>query len=199
VNIAVTGGLGTGKSTIGKILAATLAAEFVDTDRLCRRQMEPGAEGFAEFRRIFGEEFILVDGTLNRSLLRQAVFSDAQLKADLENILHPIVRRQVNEHSREGGGRQKFLVVEVPLLYEVGWQDDFDACVVVYVPEALCVQRVVVRQGLTAEEARQILKAQLPIEQKLDQAHYIVDNSGIFASTVQQVNWLARKLKKERK
>jgi dephospho-CoA kinase len=194
VNIAVTGGLGTGKSTVSKILASTLQTELIDTDRLCRLQMLPGAEGFEEFGRTFGKRFIQDDGTIDRMLLRQAIFDDGELRKKLESILHPIVRRQVSSRCRVYSTGDDILIVEVPLLYEVGWQDDFDACVVVYVPESLCIQRVMTRDGMVAEEIRQILHAQMPIKKKLDYAHFIVDNSGTFVSTVQQIAWLSRKL-----
>lgn len=196
VSVAVTGSIGTGKSTVSKILAAALAAELIDTDQVCRQQMEPGAEGFEQFRQVFGERFVQGDGTIDRELLRQETFADVQVRKNLENILHPIVRRHVAARSRLLVDKKEILIVEVPLLYEVGWQDDFDACVVVYVPEKLCVQRINARDGIPSGLIRQILHAQIPIEKKLAYGHFIVDNSGTMVSTVQQVAWLAKKLRK---
>ncbi len=194
MNIAVTGSLGTGKSTVSKILAVTLATEIIDTDELCRRQMLPGAEGFEEFSRIFDKKFIQGDKTIDRRLLRQAVFEDEELRAQLEQILHPLVKREVAFYSKECSSRGRILVVEVPLLFEVGWQNDFDASVVVYVPEKTCIERVMVRNGLTIGEIRQILKSQMSIDKKRDYADYVIDNSGTFVSTVQQIAWLSKKL-----
>lgn len=198
MNIAVTGCLGTGKSTVCKILAAILETELIDTDQLCSQQLLQGAEGFEKFCRIFGEKFIQGDGTIDRILLRQAVFDDPGLRAKLESILHPIVRLEVAGRSRVCSTQGQILVVEVPLLYEVGWQDEFDACVVVYVPEELCVQRVMARNGMSVEDINQILNAQIPIKKKLASADFIIDNSGTIVSTVHQVTWLSRKLTKER-
>lgn len=195
MNIAVTGGLGTGKSTVSKIFAANLATGLIDTDQLCRQQMLPGTDGYAAFRRVFRERFIQEDGMIDRLLLRQAVFDDRTIREELENILHPIVRLQVAALGEECSERGKFLIVEVPLLYEVGWQDEFDVCVVVYVPEKLCIQRVMTRDGMPIEQIMQIFKAQLPIKKKLDSADFIVDNSGTFVSTVQQIAWLSQKLR----
>lgn len=197
VIVAVTGGLGTGKSTVSKILATILDTDLLDTDLLCRLQMQPGAEGYNEFCTVFGKKFIQEDGYVDRTLLRQAVFEDEELRDQLEIILHPIVQRQVVGHGRASSASGEVLVVEVPLLYEVGWQDWFDVCVVVHVPEELIVQRVKARDGLDADQIKQISKTQMPIQKKLDYAHFIVDNSGTFASTMQQVAWLSKKLNKK--
>ena len=192
--IAVTGNLGTGKSTVSKLLAAQLGADLLDTDQLCRQQLQPGREGFTAFKRTFGQKFFQEDGDIDRLRLRQAVFTDGQVKVALEEILHPIVRRQVAVQIAACKTAALDLVVEVPLLYEVGWQDEFDICIVVYVPEDICVQRVILRDEMTAEEIMQIIHSQIPIKKKLDYADFIVDNSGILISTVQQTYWLAKTL-----
>jgi len=161
--------------------------------------MLPGSEGFEKFCRFFGEKFIQSDGTIDRILLRHKVFDDPELRTKLESILHPIVRREVAARSRVCSAGGLFLIVEVPLLYEVGWQNEFDACLVVYVPEELCVKRVMARNGMLVEDIKQILNAQIPIKKKLASADLIIDNSGTFVSTVQQVTWMSRKLIRERK
>lgn len=195
MRIAVTGGLGTGKSTVSKVLAATLQCELLDTDQLCRSQLEPAAEGYKEFVRLFGSTFLQEDGTINRLKLRNEVFGNSEFKKSLEGILHPIVRQQVSAHYlNRSVSPKKVLVVEVPLLYEVGWEGDFDLCVVAYVPETTIIKRVMSRDGLSAEEIELVLKAQMSIEKKLEYGHYIVDNSGTFVSTVQQIGWLVRKI-----
>lgn len=194
VNIAVTGGFGSGKSTAGRILAVAMAAQYVDTDQLCRQQMQPGNPGFEKFRQVFGTQYLNVDGTLNRLLLRQAVYADSVVKTKLEMILHPLVRLQISEDYAHCCEVERDLVVEVPLLFEVGWQNDFAVWVVVYVPEDLCVKRVSSRDGMTMEEIQRVFASQLSVAEKLAAAHFVIDNSGTFVSTVQQIAWLGKKL-----
>lgn len=197
--IAVTGSLGCGKSTVSKILAGVLDAEHIDTDQLCRAELLPGRQGYEEFRRVFGTKYLHSDGSLDRVLLRQAVFSDNQIREELEQILHPLARRHVSDLYRKYSILGKNMVVEVPLLFEVGWQHDFDVWVVVYVPEDLCLMRVGVRDGLSTQDIKRVFASQLPISQKLEYAHFVIDNSGTFVSTALQLAWLGNKLKCERK
>jgi dephospho-CoA kinase len=194
VNIAVTGGLGSGKSTVSRVLANAMSAEHLDTDQLCRQQMQPGSHGFTVFTEVFGDRYLFPDGSLNKKLLRQDVFTDDGVKRDLEKILHPLVRMEVADYYLQCCAAGKNLVVEVPLLFEVGWQDDFDLSVVVFVPEQLCFNRVAARDGFTVGEIQRVCDAQLPLSEKLRSAHFVIDNSGTFVSTVQQIAWLRKNL-----
>ncbi len=194
MNIAVTGGLGTGKSTVVKIFASCLGGEYLDTDQICKNLMEPGAQGLHQFIDQFGNKFLNPDGSLDRNRLRQVVFTDSYVKDGLEKILHPLVRQEVAKKCLSSGALSGDIVIEVPLLYEVGWQDEFDVTVVVYISEQACVQRVATRDGLTVREIKLILAAQLPIEKKRDLADFVIDNSGTFVSTTQQVRWVLKNL-----
>ncbi|MBW1637082.1 MAG: dephospho-CoA kinase [Deltaproteobacteria bacterium] len=194
MKIAVTGGLGSGKSTVSKILASSLECVRIDTDELCRNQLQPGNVGMERLKEVFGYRFINPDGTLNRQALRRSTFQDHAVKSQLETILHPVVREIVNDRWDRRKDGEAHLVVEVPLLYEVQWQSDFDQCIVVYVPEHLVYQRVVRRSALDMEEIRRIINAQMPIEEKLAYTPFIVDNSTTLASTVLQTAYLVRTL-----
>ncbi len=194
MTIAVTGGLGSGKSTVSRILASYFRCELLDTDQLCRQQLQPGHEGMKRLGECFEGRFFCPDGTLDRQALRRAVFEDPEVKVQLENILHPIVRKIVATSLREKEKRDEHLVVEVPLLYEVQWQDDFDECVVIFTPESSVYKRVLLRSGLSFEEISLILKAQIPIEEKRKYTRFIVDNSGTFASTVLQTTHLFKRI-----
>ena len=192
--IAVTGNLGTGKSTVSRLLAAQLGADLLDTDQLCRQQLQPGREGFTAFKRTFGQNFFQEDGDIDRQRLRQAVFTDGQVKVALEEILHPIVRRQVAGRIAACKNAAIDLVVEVPLLYEVGWQEEFELCVVVFIPSHLCVRRVLERDSMDAAEIDKVLASQMELSKKITLADVIIDNSGTFVSTVHQVNLLAKRI-----
>ncbi len=194
MNIAVTGGLGSGKSTASRILAVAISAEHLDTDQLCRQQMQDGKPGFERFAMIFGNRFLFPDGTLNRRLLRQAVFTDDGVRNELESILHPLVRKEVADHYLLCCSAGKNLVVEVPLLFEVGWQHDFAVWVVVHVPEELCCRRVAIRDGMAPGEIQRVFATQLALSEKLKLAHFVIDNSGTFVSSIQQIAWLGKKL-----
>lgn len=194
MKIAVTGGLGSGKSTVSKLLAAFLGCELIDTDQLCREQLQRGAEGLEKFKEVFGGRFLHADGTVDRQILREVTFKDQRIKSQLEAILHPIISEIVNQKWNQREGSVEHLVIEVPLLYEVQWQGDFDECVVVYLPEHLVYERVSLRSGLACEEIRSILKAQMPIEEKRTHTQFVVDNSTTFASSILQVAYLVKTL-----
>ncbi len=194
MNIAVTGGIGSGKSTASKILAVAMCAEHIDVDQLCRKQMQPGEQGLAAVVNVFGSGYLLADGSLNRPFFRRAVFADSGVRKQLEMILHPLVRKEVVDFYRQCRADGKNLVVEVPLLFEAGWQEDFAVSVVVYVPEPLCYRRVATRDGLTSAEIQQVFAAQMPFSEKVKVADFVIDNSGTFAGTVQQLAWLGKTL-----
>lgn len=194
MKIAITGGLGSGKSTVSKILASYLQCELVDTDQFCRQQLQPGFEGMERLKECFGNRFLCSDGTLDRQSLRRATFEDHNIRSQLEDILHPIARKMVATRWKEKKTSGEHLLVEVPLLYEVQWQVDFDECIVVYTPEPSIYERVRARSGLSFKEIRSILKAQIPIEEKRKYTRFIIDNSGTFVSTMLQTAYLFKRM-----
>lgn len=192
--LAVTGGFGSGKSTVSRALASALGAQVINTDQICRIQLQPNNQGYNQFLEVFGSRFLLPDATINRELLRDVVFQDSRTKQSLEEILHPLVRLELKEYREQCRGANRQLVVEVPLLFEVGWQEEFDATVVVYVSRESAIQRVLIRDLLDVTTIKNILDSQLPLKEKRKIADYCIDNTGTFTSTIQQVGWLVRKL-----
>ena len=196
MNIALTGGIGSGKSCVAGILGDALVYSVVSADQICRDLMEPDAEGWHAVREKWQERFLKPDATINRPFLKEAVFNDENLRHELESILHPLIHFAVKERMAAAEKAGEGLVVEVPLLFEVGWQDDFDCTVAVYAPESVCLQRICFRDDIDMEQAQKILAAQMPPQTKAGKATFVIDNSGLWVQTVQQVTRLARKLRK---
>ncbi|KAB2890700.1 MAG: dephospho-CoA kinase [Desulfobulbaceae bacterium] len=198
MKLAITGGIGSGKSSVAAVFAGLLRADLFSADQVCHQLMLPGASGWQGIVTVWGERFLNTDGTINRGILRDAVFRDETLRHRLETVLHPLIRSTLKDNMAAVDNRGGVSIVEVPLLYEVQWQDEFDAVTVVYAPEAVCIARVCGRDGLDAEEAGRIFQAQMPPEEKAARAAYVVDNSGLWAQTFLQVSRLVRLIGKNR-
>jgi dephospho-CoA kinase len=194
MNIAVTGSFGSGKSTVSRLLAQEMGALYVDTDQLCRQMMLPGRQGYKGLVALYGARFLARDGSVDRGALRDAVFSVTEVRRALEGILHPLVRRMVADGAQSCRKAGRHQVVEVPLLFEVGWQGQFDRTVVVSGQEKQLLSRVGVRDGLSAEEFRRVAATQWTPAEKESLGDFVINNSGLFVATVQQVAWLARKI-----
>ncbi len=196
MNIAVTGGIGSGKSSISRVLARALDARLQDSDKICRQEMAPGRQGLLAVERRWGRRFLAASGVLDRTALRRAAFADPELLAELEAILHPLVYNRFCHIIAEGRLSGCWLVAEVPLLFEAGWEDIFDCTVVVKGDQQQIIARVERRDGRSREEILQIAAAQMPVAEKVKKADYCIDNSGSFTSTVEQLYWLARSLRR---
>ena len=194
--IAVTGGIATGKSTVSRLLGRCLGADVLDADLLCRDLLIKGNPGWRSVQQVWGERFMDPQGEIDRILLRNTIFADGKVRRELEQILHPLVRVEVNTagHRKRQAGED--LLVEVPLLFEVGWQDDFDWTVTIFASANRCVQRIVARDKVTEEDAGRILAAQMPSICKALLADSVIDNSGFFLNTCLQVYHLAGYLRK---
>jgi len=185
---ALTGGIASGKSTVAAMFAE-LGAEVVDTDHIARQAVAPGSPALAAIVRRFGAQALDAEGRLRRRWLREKIFSDPQARADLNAIVHPEVWRQVQKRLQEIRAHEPraVAVVDVPLLYETAVDSAYQAVVVVYVPPQMQAQRLMDRDGVSPEEARASLAAQMPLAQKRDKAQFVVDNSGSLPETRRQV------------
>lgn len=174
LRIGLTGGIASGKSTVAGMLA-DCGAVIIDSDRLAREVVEPGTEGLARIIERFGDR-VIADGRLDRAVLGRIVFNDPEARRDLEAIIHPAVRRRAAELEAEAGP-DAIVVQMIPLLVETGQQDNFDAVIVVDVPEQLQRERLMARSGLSAEEADARIAAQATREQRAAAATVVIDNS----------------------
>lgn len=189
---ALTGGIGSGKSTVAAYWRS-LGLPVVDADQLARRAVAPGQPALAEIARSFGYEVLNPDGTLNRSALAACVFGDADARARLNQLVHPEVRRLAQAAFVDLEQRGEPLACyEVPLLFETGQADAYRPVVLVSVSEATQIARTVARDGGDASAARARIESQLPLATKAQQADHVIDNEGTPSQTRAQARAVLR-------
>jgi dephospho-CoA kinase len=194
LRVALTGGIATGKSYVRARLASH-GIPTLDADTLARDAVAAGSPGLAAVAARFGAEVLQPDGALDRRRLGALVFADAQARADLEAIVHPRVREATAAWlDRLADGGETLAVVDVPLLYETGRDRDFDRVIVTSCPRSQQVTRVVERDGLTPAQAETRIDAQLPTDEKVQRADFVVDTGGTFGDTNRQVDRVVEKL-----
>jgi dephospho-CoA kinase len=193
LRVALTGGIATGKSVCLRRFAE-LGAPVIDADALARDAVATGTPALAKVVERFGPSVLRTDGSLDRAALGQVVFADAGARADLERIVHPIVYDAIarwfdDRQADTAAGRVSHVAVaDIPLLYETGHEPRFDRVVVAACRADQQVDRLVARDGLTEDEARQRLAAQWPIERKRAMADLVIDTSGSLADTRNNVD-----------
>ena len=209
--IGLTGGIGTGKSTVTAIWAE-LGAVIIDADRIVRELQAPGTSVLAAMVEAFGPEILLPNGELDRKGLGNVVFADSEARARLGMIIGPAIVREIarrTEAARESGA--ELVLLDIPLLLESRARtplepgqpprttaDLVSETVVVWAPEALQVSRQMERDGATREHALERMRAQLPIDEKRELADYVIDNSGDLEATRAQVIELDAALRGDR-
>ena len=197
IKVAITGGAGTGKSTVTRMFKE-LGAEVLDADAIAREAVAVGAPAWQELRRVYGANFFHENGTLNRSRLAQLVFADPEARRRLDGLIHPRVEAELQARVAELARRGVPLVlVEVPLLFETGREVAFGRVIVVAAPEAAQIRRLRARDHRGEAEIRGILEAQGRLADKVARADYEVDNGGARRHTEQQVKNIWGELKNQ--
>ena len=193
LRIALTGGIATGKSYVSARLR-TAGIPVVDADVLARDAVAPGSDGFAAVVARFGQDILATDGSLDRARLGTIVFGDKAARRDLEAIVHPFVRRQIDNFFVALSSGVPFAVADIPLLYETGRQRQFDKVIVVACARATQIVRLLAR-GLSREEAERRIATQLPIDAKVTLADYVIRTDGAYEETNAQVSYLLTRLR----
>jgi dephospho-CoA kinase len=176
LRIGLTGGIGSGKSTVGAILAA-LGAVVIDTDLIARQLTLPGGAAMPAIGAAFGADFIAADGSLDRPRMRAAAFADAFARQRLEAILHPLIGVEVERAAAAAPAAAPALVFDVPLLVESGrWRARVDYVWLVDCDEAVQVERVAARPGWSAEAARSVIAQQASRAARRSAADAVIDN-----------------------
>jgi dephospho-CoA kinase len=187
-SIGLTGGIGSGKTTVADMFAARGAA-VIDTDQIAHRLTAPGGAAIAEIRAQFGDAFLTDDGAMDRAKVREYVFAEPAAKTRLESILHPLIRIETERAAAQAQGI--YLIFVVPLLVESGsWKQRASRVLVVDCPEELQVKRVMNRSGLTESQVRAIMAAQVSRQARLAVADDIVTNDGNHVALEPQVERL---------
>ena len=193
--IGLTGGIACGKSTVSKVLR-TLGAAIIDADALAHELAQPKQTIFNVYVERFGREVVTVDGTLDRAAVARRVFADPVVRAEVDAVTHPLIRAEAERRiqaARAAGERAA--VLDVPLLFEAGWDTLADETWVVALPEEEQLARLLARDKTMCEsDARARIAAQMPLREKCTRADVVIDNSG----TKEEVREYIGELWKER-
>lgn len=186
--IGLTGGIGSGKSTVARMLAER-GAVVVDADQISRELVEPGGAALAELVTEFGPRILQADGSLSRAELASMAFSDPRATERLNAIMHPLIgaeaQRRINDEPEAA-----VVVYDMPLLVETGQADLVDVVVVVDVPEAVQLDRAVRLRGLDEADVQRRMSVQASRADRLARADVVIDNSGSLPHTHEQVDQL---------
>jgi len=187
--VGLTGGIGSGKSTVARMLEERGAVVF-DADALAREAVEPGTPGHDAVVERFGANVLAPGGELDREALGSIVFADPAARRDLEAIVHPEVRRLLAEGCEAYQGSDRVVVFSAPLLVETGMHTAFEVLIVVSAPVQTQVDRLLRDRAMSEEQVRARIAAQAPLEEKAAAADVIVDNDGTLEDLRDQVGRL---------
>lgn len=197
--VGLTGGIGSGKSTVARLLEGW-GAVVIDADRVAREIVEPGEPALAEIAARFGDHVVRPDGEMDRAAVAAIVFGDDDARRDLEAITHPRIGQRIEQRladvaaTEAEDGRERVVVVDHPLLIESGAAAGYPVVIVVTAPVEVRVHRLVEHRGMDADDARARIRAQTDDDTRLAAATHVIDNSGEPDDTRRQVEALAGEL-----
>ena len=174
--IGLTGGIGCGKSEVSRLLEMR-GAIIIDADLIVRELQKPGAEIFLRMVEMFGDKVVAMDGSLDRSAVANEVFKDGEILKKLNLLIHPVVRRVMNERVESYRATNKIVVLDITLLVE-NPREGLDGVLVVDLDPQIAIERIVSQRNMTIDDAKARVSAQSTREQRLAIADHVVDNSG---------------------
>lgn len=194
--LGVTGGIGSGKSSVSRLLSSYCLVPLVDIDACCRHLLNIEQPGWYALRSAFGSgDLFCSDGTVDRKTLRERIFNDADFRRQVNGLLHPLARDVMSKQIERLN--TPLVLIEIPLLFEAGWQQDVDAVLVVYARKAVRCLRIMRRDGVSRREAAKAIAAQMDLRQKAERADYLIDNSQAWSRTRSDVVALGNLLSKQ--
>lgn len=185
--VGLTGGIGSGKSTVSALLAAK-GAVVVDADAMVRDQQRPGTPVFDAMVERFGPRIVAADGTLDRAVVADIVFADPQALSDLNDIVHPAVGAEIARRMEELSATDAVVVLDVPLLVEAARDYPLAGLIVVDVDPDIAAERLVIQRGMTEEDARSRMSRQASREERRARADIVIDNRGTLDDLARQVD-----------
>ena len=189
--IGLTGGISSGKSTVSSYLKQ-LNIPVIDADEVARKVVEPNSQGAIEISKVFGNDVFEENGNLNRQKLGELVFSNAENRQKLDELLQPLIKIMILEgieEYRQNG--ENMIVLDLPLLFEKHYEEFCEEIIVVYIPKELQLERLMKRNQYTKQEALSRIDSQLSIEEKRKRATVLLDNQGTIQQLYHQVEqWL---------
>lgn len=188
-HLALTGGIGSGKSTVAKFFAER-GATIIDADAISRSVMEPGQQVLAEVVETFGQQLLDDAGRLDRQALANIVFNDDEARQKLNAIVHPAVRaesKRQREQALAADPEHAVIIQDIPLLVETGQAKSYDGVIVVHANQETRLKRLIESRGMDADDAQARIAAQATDEQRAAVADWLIDNSGSLENTAAQV------------
>lgn len=192
--VALTGNYGMGKSTVLSMFGK-LGLDTLDADRIVESLLME-KEILEKIKQLLGDKAFNKNGSLNKKKVADIIFKSDSLRRSLEDILHPLVFERIKDFSDKMNVKNKILVIAAPLIYERGYEDRFNRTIVVHTKKEIALNRLE-KNGVPKEEAVLRLKSQLPIEEKVKRADFIIDNNGTIENTMAQVEMIYKKLLNE--
>lgn len=196
LKVGLTGGIASGKSTVSRMFSE-MGCKVIDSDRITRQLFEPGTPVTAAVAAAFGARVLASDGSIDRKVLGELVFQNAELRQKLNSIVHPAIKERQAEFLAQTAAEdpRAIGIVEAALMVEVGTYREYDKLIVVTCPPNIQRERLRDRSGLTSEQIEARIASQMPMEEKAKVADFVVDNSGDIGRTREQVEDVYRQLR----
>ncbi len=198
--VAITGGIASGKTLVLNLFM-TLGAYGIDCDSLSREAVMPCSNAWWKIVNTFGKGILKNDLTVDRKKLRDIVFHDSTKRKELEGLIHPEVIKMCRDRIEAIRKIEPdpLVAIDVPLLIEIGLQNEFDTVIVVYLDEETQIRRVMAREKVTGEDAKKLIGLQMPLSEKVKFADIVINNGGTITETEEQVRTAFYSLSRDKK
>jgi dephospho-CoA kinase len=195
--VGLTGGVASGKTAVSQVLKEE-GAYIIDADQIARELVQPHKPAWNELIRAFGKEILQEDGSIHRKKLAEKVFADPEQRKLLNQILHPRIKEEMDRRTKEIGQRdpEAIVVIDAPLIVELGDHREMDKLIVVTTTQTQQIERLKDRDGAKPEEALRILSSQMPLEEKVNLADFVIRNEGSLEETKKRAKEVFKELRK---